>query len=190
MLKQKELATVASKLQVPIIVSDLLHGDEPMTDEAEYALHEAISEMQPDSALLCIAMCGARIAGGRGLNAPAVRLLGIECHKIIEEYAALWLSNAEDGDVDEEQAIEALSGTAEDLEDLAGLFEGCIAFLNRTNGDAAILCDIMSIQARAQALVAEAYFDALESVSEADVSPVIAEQAMASNVIPFPSKRA
>jgi hypothetical protein len=189
MLKAKDLASVASKLQIPVIVSDLLQGIEPITDDAEYALHETISDMQPDSALLCIAFCGAKIAGVRGLAAPPVRILEMECRKIIEEYAMLWLKNAETGEVDEAQALETLSGAAEDLEDLAGLLENCMTYLGRTNGDAAIICDILSIQARAHALVAEAYFDAIGG-TESVVEDVIAGQAMADNVIPFPSKRA
>lgn len=188
MIKSKDLASVASKLQVPVIMSGLLHGEEPFTDDAEYALHEMISEMQPDSALLCIALCGTKLANGKGLSSPATRVLEMECRRVIEDYAVLWLRNAESGEVDEAQAFETLSGAQEDLEDLAGLLENCMSFLERRNGDAAILCEILSTQARAQALIAEAYFEALEG--NVVIEPVIAQAAMASNVIPFPVKRA
>jgi hypothetical protein len=190
MMKSKDLASVASKLEVPLIISDLLSGNEPMTDEAEYALHEAISEMQPDSALLCIALCGAKFTSVRGMASPAIRLLEMECRKIIDEYAMLWLHNAESGEVDEGQAFETLSGAAEDLEDLAGLFDNCVSYLERTNGDVAIICDIMSVQARSQALVAEAYFEALNDEPEFEVeAKVEVPVALPSNVIKFPLHR-
>ncbi len=184
MLKPKDLASVASKLQVPLIVSDILNGTECLDDEAEYALHEAISEMQPDSALLCIALGGCKVA--RMGSSPSLRILEIECRKIVDEYALLWLKNAEGSVVDEEIALEALSGMAEDLEDLASLLENCITTLEKKNPDAAIVCNILSIQGRAQALVAEAYFEALEEA----VAPQIEIPVTASNVIRFPVQRA
>lgn len=185
MLKQKVIAKIASKLEVPVIVTDLLQGAEPFTDDAEYAVHEAISDMQPDSALLTIALSASKIAGVRGLGvSSAVQVLDLECRKIIEEYASLWLKNAESGGVKEDEAYDALTHTAEDLEYVACLLEDCMAFLERTNGDAAILCNIMSVQARAQAIVAEAYFEAMEE--QVHMEPVIA----VSNVVQFPTKRA
>lgn len=184
MLKQKDIAKVASKLEIPVIVTDLLQGAEPFTDDAEYAIHEAISDMQPDSALLTIALSAAKVAGVRGLGAsPAVQVLDLECRKIIEEYGALWLQNAENGGVKEDEAYDTLISTAEDLEGVACLLEDCMGFLERTNGDAAILCNIMSVQARAQAIVAEAYFEAMEA--QVQVEPMIA----ASNIVQFPTKR-
>lgn len=184
MMKQKDIAKVISKLEVPMVVSDLLQGAEPFTDDAEFALHEALSDMQPDSALLCIALSASKIAGVRGMDqSPAIKVLDIECRKIVEEYAGLWLKNAESGNVKEEEVYETLSRTAEDLEDMACFLEDCVGFLERTNGDAATICNIMSVQARAQAIVAEAYFDALDQV---EIEPMLA----VSNVVQFPGKRA
>jgi hypothetical protein len=184
MLKPKDLASVATKLQVPLIVSDILNGDERLDGDTEYSLHEAISEMQPDSALLCIALCGSKVANMAASS--SMRILEIECRKIIEEYALLWLKNAEGNDVDENTALEALSGAAEDLESLAGLLENCLPLLERKNPNAAAVCEILHVQAQAQALVAEAYFEALE---EASAAPEIEMPAMSSNVIPFPVQR-
>lgn len=180
MLKPRDLASVATKLQVPIIVSDILNGTEELSDETEYALHEAISELQPDSALLCIAMSGAKLANTGG-KATCMRVLEIECRKIIDEYAMLWLRNAEGGSVDEDQAFETLSGAQEDLEDLSGLLDNCLSIFEHKNPDAAIICNILSIQASAQAVIAEAYFEAIGS--EPVVPPV---QTLPSNVIQFP----
>jgi hypothetical protein len=181
MLKPKDLANVAAKLQVPLIVSDILNGREELSDETEYALHEAISDMQPDSALLCIALCGVRIAGAGGVS-PSVRILEIECRKIIEEYAMLWLCNAENGEIDEVQAFETLSGAEEDLEALAGLFDNCMNLLERKNKNAAVLCNVMRVQARAQSLVAQAYFEVL---GETPATPAPAIPVFTNNVIPF-----
>jgi hypothetical protein len=180
MLKSRDLASVATKLQVPLIVSDILNGAEELTDDVEYALHEAISELQPDSALLCIALCGAKLANAGG-KSPSMRVLEIECRKIVDEYALLWLHNAEGSDVDEDQAFETLSGAQEDLEDLSGLLDNCLNVFEHKNPDAAIICNILSIQASAQAVIAEAYFEAI------GIEPVVPEvPILASNIIPFP----
>jgi hypothetical protein len=187
MLKPRDLASVASKLQVPLIVSDILNGTETFSDETEYALHEAISEMQPDSALLCIALCGTRIAGV--MKTTATRVLEMECRKIIDEYALLWLQNAEGGSVNADEAYETLCGTQEDLEYLAGLFENCTSGLERKSGDAAVLSVIMSVQASAQALIAEAYFEALEEAVTETVDPALAGPLFTDNVIQFPIQK-
>lgn len=189
-LKPEEFAAVINKLQVPVVISDIMRGEEFLTQDVHYALHESISDLQPDSALLCIALGARKIAGHQKKPFPALQVLSMECDRIIGDYAAPWLRNAQEGTVSEEDAFDLLSTTAEDLEDIAALLGSCEAYLRTTDEDAATLCNIMRVQAQAHAMVAEAYFQMMEEEARAAMSPVIAEQAMAaSNVIPFRSKR-
>ncbi len=79
------------------MVADLLPYLEVLTGDEEYALHEMISEMQPDSALLAIAMSAAKIANANRNFSPAFRFLSVECARIAEEYGPLWMRNAVGG---------------------------------------------------------------------------------------------
>ncbi len=129
MLKPKDLANVVNKLQVPLVVSDILRGEERLTGDVQYAMHDAISEMQPDSALLCVALSVKKIASVYARTSPGMRVLDMECARVIEDYAELWLLNAENENVDEAQAFEAVSRTAEDLEGIAEMLEVNMGFL-------------------------------------------------------------
>lgn len=56
MLSEKELAKLTNTLQIPMIVQGILDGQESFTPDMQYGLHEILSDYQPDSALLSIAL--------------------------------------------------------------------------------------------------------------------------------------
>ena len=189
LLKADEWASLVNQLQVPVIVSDIMHGQDILTRDTQYALHEAISDLQPDSALLCIAFSGRKIAGTIAQPPASVQVLGMECDRIIDDYAGMWLRNAQGGSVSQQDAFDVLSTAAEDLECLGELLGQCEVHLRGIDDKAVTLCTIMRVQAQAQALVAQAYFEMLEDTEEPDMSPVIAVQASSNNVIPFRARR-
>lgn len=185
MLTTKDMALIAAKLQVPIVVSEILRGEMDFNGDAEYALHEIISEMQPDSALLSIALSVKMLAAKFPKAGPGIRVLNMECDRVIQEYGPLWLQNAEDdnGDITQDKAIETLSFLAEDLEDIAGLLDVSRNALKANDETAGAICTIMAVQAKAHSLIAEAYFSAIEAA--ADIAPM----AMQDNVIAFPMEK-
>jgi hypothetical protein len=193
MLNKKELASVANKLQVPLIISDILAGEGELTDDVHYGLHSVISDLQPDSALICIALGGLKIANAFHVASPGLAVLKIQCESVIDDYATLWLQNAEKEDVAEHDALDALSNVSEDLEGLSDLLALAVDSLQTKNADAAALAKILSIQAKSHAVIADELFGALYSEISADIeeekiAPVIAGN-MNDNVIPFRQKR-
>lgn len=193
MLNKKELASVANRLQVPLIISDILAGEGELTDDVHYGLHSVISDLQPDSALICIALGGLKIANAHHVASPGLAVLKIQCESIIDDYAPLWLQNAEDEDVAEHDALDALSNVSEDLEGLSDLLTLAVDSLQLKDADASALAKILSIQAKAHAVIADELFGALYAevtgeIEEEKIAPVIAGN-MNDNVILFPAKR-
>lgn len=195
MLDNKELANVANKLQVPLIISDIMAEDE-LTGDMQYALHSVISDLQPDSALLGIALGGLKIANAWEKASPSLSVLKIQCESLIDEYGALWLQNAEDENVSEADAMDALSRVSEDLEGLSELLDLAIDSLQTKNEMAASLAKILSVQAKAQAVIADEFFGMLYTKMTEDcadvpkIAPAIVDQAVNNNVIPFRTKSA
>jgi hypothetical protein len=193
MLNKKELATIANRLQVPLIISDILAGEGELTDDVHYGLHSVISDLQPDSALICIALGGLKIANAYHVASPGLAVLKIQCESVIDDYAGLWLQNAENEDVAEHDALDALSNVSEDLEGLSDLLALAIDSLQSKNPDASALAKILSIQAKAHAVIADELFGALyaEVTGEIDDEKIVSVIAgkMNDNVIPFPAKR-
>lgn len=184
MLNNKDMATMIAKLQAPLVVADLLPYPEALTGDEEYALHEMISEMQPDSALLAIAASALKIANANRNFSPAFRFLSMECARIVEEYGPLWMRNAEDNLADDDAVFETLSRTPEDLRDLAEMIEMCNMMSAKAAPKAAALGHVLAVQARAQSIVAEAYVEAMEAQ---EIEPV-AVHTMRDNVVTFPGR--
>lgn len=195
MLSNKEIATVANKLQVPLIISDIMAGEGELTDDVHYGLHAVISDLQPDSALLCIALAGLKIANTYHRASPAVAVLKLQCESLVDEYASLWLQNAKEENIDEHQALDALSRVSEDLEGIADLLDLAMVFLQSKDETSTALIKILSIQARAQAVIADEFFGAIytqaryEDADEIELEDAIAGSFMTDNVIQFPVRR-
>ena len=56
MLSDQNLAVLSNDLQVPRIIGDVLCGVETLGDDGRFALHGLLSDMEPDAALLAIAL--------------------------------------------------------------------------------------------------------------------------------------
>lgn len=184
MLNEQELITLALKLEAPQVIGNVLDGNEKLDDAGHYALHDMISNLQPDSALIAIAFGTKRVASVYKEASPSMKILDMEASRIIRDYGSLWLDNAQGHDLNEDDLLETLEGSVEDLENIAELLEFNASFLKAKDEAAYIVCDILITQARAHALVAEAYFDA---VKEAQKNDFAQEPAFTDNVIAFPS---
>jgi hypothetical protein len=195
MITDKDLARLTNRLQVPLVVQDILDGKESLTGDIQYALHEILSNYQPDSALLCIALSAKRIAQRFMHLAPSMAVLRMDCERIIEDYARLWLDHARKRPVDDNLLMDTLSDIPEDLESLAELLDCAAMYLERKNAEAAGLCEILAIQARSQALIADSFIDLMERHTGAPLATTGTGQdnqepgkpaEKGANVIPFP----
>ncbi len=189
MLNNIELATLANTLQVPLIVSDVLDAKDSMTDDVKYGLHEAISDFQPDSALLAIALGAIKISTIYKSASPSMDVLGLEAERIIKEYGPIWLQNAKQQEVNAEDVFELLVHTAEDLENMAELLDLNCSFLRAKDPKAASLCDILYIQAHSHTLIAEEFINIATTENANTAPPITATSGFTNNVVQFPAGR-
>lgn len=180
-LTDDDLARLHAKFVVPLAVSGMLRGDEELDDGAEYALQDIIAQLQPDTALLCMALCAQHIAIGTS-HVPVGRALGLEAGKLVEEYGPLWLAHeAGKPDIDPDMVDAAIAEVPGNLELMRDLFEAACGVLGEEMAVPAILCDILARQADMHREYAELALDRVY-YSEKPGTPTAA----GSNVIPFP----
>ncbi len=191
-LNDTQLALLHTHLVVPLAIGDILYGDLLLTDDVQYELHEALSEIDPDSALLAIAVGAKHIAQALKDNSPIAAALSIECDKILDDYGPDWLSNYHQGPVDEDKLYSTLQNIPEDLESLADLMDTICLGLQDAEDPICKLCDILSIQARAHMEIADfiltelAYEDG-ESLAGSYSAHIVPDKA--DNIILFPVHR-
>ncbi len=206
MLNDQQLAKLANKLQVPSVISGILDGDEALTDDVHYALHDVISDLSPDEALLCIALAAKKISTLSDTDTQTLPIMRLECDRIIEDYGPLWLAHAnENSEKREEETLDSLDMIAEDLEGLTELLEFCSDFVFFEHKTVSELCTILQIQARAHAVIVEEFSRAvaaqsrraIQDLAKANVAAKASLEseiaalapANADNVITFPGRR-
>lgn len=182
MVNEKDIAKLATTLQVPLIAQDILDDAAALNDDVRYALHLVLSEYQPDTALLCIALSARKIAGRFQKKSSAMAVLKMECDRIIADYAEVWLDHVKNHPIDDNVLFDTLGQIPEDLEALAELLELNTALLEHEAPAIAGLAGILGTQARAHALIADTYIDEIEGGD--DALPI--DAAYVDNVIPFP----
>lgn len=191
-LTDQELALLHSEFVVPLVVGDMLRGLEPLDDTAEYTIHTIMGELYPDTALLCIALCGQHLAPHIA-HLPIGKVLAAEADKLVEDYGGVWLSYR-DGDAipDEATARFILNHVPEDLESMRDLFLTGCGELDENHVIATILCDILAEQADLHRDAAEQQLEALSHAASPDQtgSDIASSFEQSGNVIPFPGHQA
>lgn len=186
MLSDRDLAKLTNTLQVPLIVQDILDGQASLAPDVQYGLHEILSNYQPDSALLCIAISARKIAAQFINRSPNMAVLKMECDRMIADYAELWLSHAEEDHLDDNVVFDTLEQIPEDLEALAELLDINMPVLRAHSDDIAGVAETLAVQARAQVLIADTFIDLMDQDSDDDFEPQQTLQAYNDNVIQFP----
>lgn len=203
-LSSQDLAKIYTRLVIPITIKDITFNNWDIDEDMTFSLHQFLSDMLPDAGILAIAASAQFIASKHAKELSIAGALGLEADKIMEDYGPDWLSNAENVEegghsdmleAEQDKIYKMLIHLPEDLETLADLLEtveGCIMKTDQTGAD---LCHILSIQARAQMDIAEAFLEEVEkSLAESQVfttqplerpleQPM--EQFAENNVIPF-----
>jgi|GEM_PF-769290 len=154
-LHKSDVDKLRNHLIVPLAVSDILYHDLDVEQDMQYGLHMALSEIDPDSALLAIALCADNLAEKNMIYAPIASALQIEAQNIIEEYGPTWLHHHARGPMPENTYMDVLRNVPEDLEALADLMDALCADLSCVNDATPILCNLLSVQARAHMEIAE-----------------------------------
>lgn len=199
---KEDVARLHAYLVVPVAVSDALLTATPLDGETQYGLHVALSEIDPDSALLAIALSAHRIAMEFTREIPVATALRMEADKIIQDYAPEWLAHYHSHPVQGDDLYDLLSHVPEDLEAMADLLESLQASIRDEEHPAHALCAVLAIQARAHMEIADYVLTELENEEVANlmddddfdgvckVAPqAVIEMAPGSNIILFPMHR-
>ena len=160
---KEDVARLHAYLVVPVAVADALASAAPLEGETQYGLHVALSEIDPDSALLAIALSSYRIAQDFTGQIPVASALKMEADKIIQDYAPDWLAHYHDHPVQGDALYDLLSHVPEDLESLADLLESLQASIRDSLDPAHTLCSVLAIQARAHMEIADYVLSELEN---------------------------
>jgi len=199
-LTKEDVARLHTYLVVPVAISEALSRSTPLEGEDQYALHVALSEIDPDSALLAIALGAYRIAQDYVNQIPVAAALKMEADKIIQDYAPDWLAHYHNHPVQGDQLFDLLCHVPEDLESLADLLEAVQASIRDPLDPAHTLCAVLSIQARAHMEIAEYVLGELENEFQESLAQddeidafrapaIYADMAPGSNIILFPMHR-
>ncbi len=199
---KEDVARLHAYLVVPVAVSDALQAAMPLEGETQYGLHVALSEIDPDSALLAIALSAHRIAIDYAPDIPVAAALKMEANQIINDYAPDWLAHYHSHPVQGNDLYDLLSHVPEDLESMADLLESLQASIRDEENPAHALCGVLAIQARAHMEIADYVLTEIENEDVANlvddesydgvckVAPqAITESAPGSNIILFPMHR-
>ena len=191
-LSHKELAALHAKFVVPLVVQDMLRGLEPLDDVAEYSMHDILGELQPDTALLCVAL-SAQHVGAHTAHIPIGKTLQIRAERIVDEYGPLWLAYEQGrAQMDDAAVADLLTHIPEDLEEMGDLLLALCGELEEDHAISAILCDILGAEAHMHMEFAEMQLEKLALLdSEPPELPSTAqnEPVGGDNVVPFPQYR-
>ncbi len=192
MLHDKDLAILTIKLQVPLFVRDAIIANKPLSDDVHYAIHDAISDMQPDTALLCMAVTIQQMLKVLPQKDRVdSQVLSLECSRIISEYGAIWLKNLRHESMDNAYILKVLENIPEDLDVLCDLMDVGLGIHVAEKSPAAEILDILSIQAGAHAIIAEEFLDVFSAQSlEISGKGGLTKTATAANtnIVQFPAR--
>lgn len=194
MLNQKEMADIAEKLYVPALACEAMDMNKNIEADAHYALHDILADMQPDAALLSIALTAKHIAKSYAGTNSGTEILAMECDRIIDEYGPLWLEHQNSNKKDNSYLVSLLENIPEDLETLSELIEINLSYAAYDNEIISEICDILLIQAGAHAIIAEEFLSVMEMAQYQNrktrkIMPATMMAAnSADNVVAFPGR--
>jgi hypothetical protein len=192
-LNHDQIDQLQQHLIVPLAVADIIEHNLMLEADMQYSLHMALSEIDPDSALLAIALCTKDLARKYMSTIPIAVALSKEADNIIEEYGALWLRHYSQNPMPTEVFEAVLQTVPEDLEAMADLLDALAYELGEHEEATYTLSNLLSIQARAHMeiadfILAEIEFERAEEKQgqETTTVPLDMELIDSDNIILFP----
>ncbi len=151
----KQLALLKNRLQMPLIVRDLLTTGKMPSCEEIYALHDMLSEFTMEDSLLCGAFVMKEIADLGNVCPEDMAFMHMECERLIERYSARDDLAAENPELWGETQINMLDGIAEDLECFLDLMALCRLSYEITSPCVSCVLEILDAQLQSQLLIAD-----------------------------------
>lgn len=187
-LDHVQIQALENDFILPVIIRQMMQGLEPLDRVAEFTMHDILGELEPDTALLCIALSARKIAH-HCAHMPVAPFLEKETDRQIARYGPLWLIHAQDADrLDDQKIFALLSHIPDDLQTLGKMIRHMRAHIGNGERVPGVLCEILSIQAetfkgRAMSILRASIIrqnidDVMESLSETGRD--------SGNIVPFP----
>lgn len=175
-LSDKDIAKLYTQLELPIVVNEALAEQHTLYPDEEYAFHHALSDMQPDAALLCMALCCDQICISLSEISEQSEKLMMKAENIIANYGGLWMVRMiEEKPVPEEFIIDALKKLPEDHAHLKNIMMELDEMLPHEEETISQLLEIMQIQAESNVMIAQSHLEALGIVQESERHSFIGE---------------
>lgn len=201
-LNDQQTALLMAKLTIPVAVSEVLLEQRKLEEDEILAMHQILSEMEPDTAFLAMAVSIAELGHFQGIRkTPLMGTLTLQARQYVAEYAPLWLENAQSTThtMDEHNVYDLLCTLPEDLE---ALNEMIVIVLSSSAIDEKTkqILRVFQIQSNAQKIIAETLleeFDKLSAMSdmlpsfdeiEEVYSAKASSKAEGGNVVAFPTR--
>lgn len=185
------MATLVNRLQAPLVVSDILLGHEGGRD-TDYALSALISDLQPDAALLAIALSVRTIVQPYLQASPILQAASVECDRIVEDFSGAYMSAPLTAESYCDASADTLAHVAEDLDYMEELLELAINFFAAKDPVAMTLCRLLKAQAKAQHVIAETFYNQIVGRCKDHMGhcqscrlPAPANNTAPNNVMPF-----
>jgi hypothetical protein len=186
-MNNQTLAALINKLQAPVIVSDILTGKDD-ADETHYALSALISDMQPDAAILAIALSMRKIINPYLNASPSLQMTEIECVRLIEDYAHQWMMNPIAENTDPQECGELMEQICDDLEYMEELLDLNINYLQAKDEGGVQLCKLLKAQTSSHHMIAEAISKGLNSALTNEEHQTLApDTSHTATIIRFPT---
>lgn len=184
MMNNKDTALMTTKLHVPLLVRDILEGN--VSYDAGYDLHAMISDMQPDAAILTMALSIRQICQSLPQD-NFIPTLNMACDRIINDYGPCWLAHANDKDVDTIYLMDLLTHLPEDFETLSEFIDLVMAYVPEDSATYDIL-ETLSIQANAHSLIAETFLEAIDDQHKIEMQKlgIPSSFPQGDNIVAFP----
>lgn len=159
-MNDQTLALLMNRLQVPLIVRDVLAQEGPLPGDMAYTLHAILSDMRPDTALLAIAAAVQTCVSAMARPSAGDAVLHGLSSRIIEDYAPRWLATHGNEAAVQDFLVEMFGRLEADFLSLHELLNRA-APLQKDEKISAIL-QIVEIQAKAQADIVAEFLNLME----------------------------
>lgn len=159
-MNDQTLALLINRLQLPVIMRDLLVHEGGLVGDMSYTLHEMLSDMRPDTALLAAAASAQMLVGALEKPSPGDAVLHGLCARIIEDYAPRWLATYGNEAAAQGFLLEIFGRVESDLLSLKDLLKTAAAL--QKDEKIAALFAVLEIQTRAQADIVAEFLNLME----------------------------
>lgn len=169
MVSDEQLARMHAHFVVPVVVADILREGKPLEDDEIMAIHATLSDMQPDSALLAMALSAQHMAFYAQKDMIFSNTLYYHADRIVDDYGPFWLMHADNDsrlDEYEDELLSVLSDIPDDLASLIDVLSVARDSVKNPNHPMAVIADIFCKQAEAQQLIASTFLEIMEEEQE------------------------